>query len=102
MAKNEIIRAGRNRTLTVSEEETPALKKMITLPDELSAKSSFVDLLIHADALAVLDTIPDGCADLIIIDPPLQPEQDLPFVEIQSHVRCGVRGLFADLVQKSM
>lgn len=70
MAKNDSIRAGRNRTLTVSEEEIPALKMMITLPDELSAKSSFVDLLIHADALAVLDTIPDGCADLIIIDPP--------------------------------
>ena len=70
MAKNDSIRAGRNRTLTVSEEEIHALKKMITQPDELSAKSSFMDLLIHADALAVLDTIPDGCADLIIIDPP--------------------------------
>ena len=70
MANSDKIRAGRNRTLTVSEEEIPDLKRIITLPEELSGKSSFVDLLINADALTVLDKIPDECASLIIIDPP--------------------------------
>lgn len=70
MANSDKIRAGRNRTLTVSEEEIPDLKRIITFPEELSGKSSFVDLLINADALTVLDKIPDECASLIIIDPP--------------------------------
>lgn len=70
MANSDRIRAGRNRTLTVSEEEIPDLKRIITFPEELSGKSSFVDLLINADALTVLDKIPDECASLIIIDPP--------------------------------
>ena len=70
MVNNDKIRAGRNRTLTVSEEEIPVLKKGITLSSELSDKTSFVDMLINADALTVLDRIPDECANLIIIDPP--------------------------------
>lgn len=70
MANSDKIRAGRNRTLTVSKEEIPDLKRIITFPEELSGKSSFVDLLINADALTVLDKIPDECASLIIIDPP--------------------------------
>lgn len=70
MANSDKIRAGRNRTLTVSEEEIPDLKRIITFPEELSGKSSFVDLLINADALTVLDKIPDECASLIIIAPP--------------------------------
>ena len=70
MANNDKIRAGRNRTLTVSQEEIPALKKAIILSEALSDKTSFVDMLINADALTVLDKIPDECANLIIIDPP--------------------------------
>lgn len=86
MANSDKIRAGRNRTLTVSKEEIPDLKRIITFPDELSGKSSFVDLLINADALTVLDKIPDECASLIIIDPPLQLKQDIQFLEVQCHV----------------
>lgn len=86
MANSDKIRAGRNRTLTVSEEEIPDLKRIITLPEELFGKSSFVDLLINADALTVLDKIPDECASLIIIDPPLQLKQDIQFLEVQCHV----------------
>lgn len=86
MANSDKIRAGRNRTLTVSEEEIPDLKRIITFLEELSGKSSFVDLLINADALTVLDKIPDECASLIIIDPPLQLKQDIQFLEVQCHV----------------
>lgn len=86
MANSDKLRAGRNRTLTVSEEEIPDLKRGITLPEELFGKSSFVDLLINADALTVLDKIPDECASLIIIDPPLQLKQDIQFLEVQCHV----------------
>lgn len=64
------IRAGRNRTLTVSPEEIPALKQGITTLEDLAEMTSFVDLLIQADALAALDRIPDECAHLIIVDPP--------------------------------
>lgn len=70
MADETKNRAGRNRTLTVSAEEIPALKQGITTLEDLSGITSFVDLLIQADALAALDRIPDACAHLIIVDPP--------------------------------
>lgn len=70
MADETKIRAGRNRTLTVSPEEIPALKQGITTLEDLAEMTSFVDLLIQADALAALDRIPDECAHLIIVDPP--------------------------------
>ena len=70
MTNNNKIRADRNRTLIVSKEEIPVLKKAITLFDTISEKTSFIDALINADALTVLDKIPNECADLIIIDPP--------------------------------
>lgn len=70
MADETKIRAGRNRTLTVSPEEIPALKQGITTLEDLAKMTSFVDLLIQADALAALDRIPDECAHLIIVDPP--------------------------------
>lgn len=64
------IRAGRNRTLTVSMDEVPMLKGHIINKNEVSADMSFVDKLINGDLLEVIDYIPDYFADLIIIDPP--------------------------------
>jgi len=63
-------RADRNRTLTISNEEIPILKNGIISLGELADMTSFVDILINADAIAALDKIPNEYADLIIIDPP--------------------------------
>lgn len=65
----EKIRAGRNRTITLSQEEIPQLKsKLITL-NQLK-KGDFLDKTINGDILSTLPLLPDNFADLIIIDPP--------------------------------
>ena len=65
----EKVRAGRNRTLTVSEEEIPALEKCILGADDIKGRMAD-DVVINADLMDCIDDIPDEYFDLIIIDPP--------------------------------
>ena len=70
------MKAPNNRTLRVNDEERDALLPMI------DGKS-----LIHGDTLSVLDTLPDGFANLIIVDPPYNLKKDFgeaKFVEKSS------------------
>ena len=65
----EKVRANRNRTLTVSDSEIPALESLILQADDL--RETFTDdRIVNADLLDCLDLIPDGYFHLIIIDPP--------------------------------
>lgn len=99
MSKTEKQRAGRNRTLTLSQEEIPELKKQILTLDQFraladstnssNAKSiddktsdstiptpSFLDKTLNCDLLEALKLLPDEFADLIIIDPPYNLTKD--------------------------
>ncbi|MDR2401094.1 MAG: site-specific DNA-methyltransferase [Deferribacteraceae bacterium] len=70
-------RSPRNRTLTVSEEECQALKKKILYPQ--GEFFSIVDILnktICANLFDILDSLPKGFADLLIIDPPYNLDKD--------------------------
>ena len=69
-------KAPRNRTLTVSADEKPLLQPLLTAPDNLSAHRTASDLLICADLMEVIDRLPDGTADLVIIDPPYNLTKD--------------------------
>ena len=65
----EKVRANRNRTLTVSDSEIPALESLILQANDL--RETFTDdRIVNADLLDCLDLIPDGYFQLIIIDPP--------------------------------
>ncbi len=70
----EKIRAGRNRTITLTEMERVSLKrKLLTQKDVVSTSSTvdfYLDKTINSDLLTVLPHLPDAFADLIIIDPP--------------------------------
>ena len=69
MAMPEKVRAGRNRTLTVSGAEIPSLEDGILSADDI--RESFVDnSIINADLFDCIDYIPDGHFSLIIADPP--------------------------------
>lgn len=69
------IRAGRNRTLTICDNEIPDLEKHITSTDDL--KKAFADnSVINADIFDCLDYIPNGYFNLIIIDPPYNLDKD--------------------------
>ena len=77
--KNEKAKAPRNRTLTLTEDEIPSLKESLLTLGDLSANQGesasaslpqILDKTINADLLEALPLLPDGFADLIIIDPP--------------------------------
>lgn len=79
----EKIRAGRNRTLTVSQQEIPALEKQLKSVSDI--KESFIDdCVINADLLDCLDFIPNRYFDLIIIDPPYNLAKDFNGKKFQS------------------
>ena len=68
-------RATRNRTLTVTAEEIPALETLVSEGDDL--RDGFRDdMLVNADLLDCLDLIPDAHFDLIILDPPYNLDKD--------------------------
>ncbi len=68
-------RAGRNRTITITAEERSELKKGITTVQSFDA-AQWEDTIVCADLLDIIDRIPDGMADLIIIDPPYNLSKD--------------------------
>ncbi len=71
----EKIRAGRNKTLTISDSEMPDLEKSILHVDDIQA--SFPDdSIVNADLYDCLDLIPDNRFSLIIVDPPYNLDKD--------------------------
>ena len=78
--KDEKVKAPRNRTLVLSEEEIPSLKKeFLTINDLRSFQNDasvpvdvekILDKTINSDLFEALPLLPDEFADLIIIDPP--------------------------------
>lgn len=74
--KNVKIRAGRNRTLTVSETEIPNLETSLYNLSELQEQGYKDDTIINADLYECLDYIPNDYYDLIIIDPPYNLDKD--------------------------
>ena len=68
-------RAGRNKTLTISESEAAELQSKLLTADTID-DNSLIDSIIRADMLEVIDRLPDHFADLIIIDPPYNLERN--------------------------
>ena len=68
-------RAGRNKTITLTEEERGELGKMIVTAHSFDA-ARWENTIVCADLLEVIDRVPDGVADLIIIDPPYNLSKD--------------------------
>ena len=62
--------APRNRTLTIQQDEIPALQQRLIYKDNLLQGADYLNHTICADLLEVLDLLPDAFADLIVIDPP--------------------------------
>ena len=70
------MRAERNKTLTIIDDELPCLTRAITRLDQIGDDFLFNDKTINADVLDVLPLMPDEYADLIIIDPPYNLSKD--------------------------
>jgi len=63
-------RAPRNKTITVSADEREALQAMLLTANDIHHGGEWYDHVVCADVNDVLHFLPDGFADLIIIDPP--------------------------------
>ena len=68
-------RANRNRTITLTDDERRELRQQISTAHTFDA-SQTEDTIVCADLLKIIDQIPDGIADLIIIDPPYNLSKD--------------------------
>lgn len=68
-------RANRNRTIILTADERRELKQQMVTADTFDAADS-ENTIVCADLLEVIDQIPDGIADLIIIDPPYNLSKD--------------------------
>lgn len=68
MEKKE--RAANNRTLTLEPQEVEGLKNRLLTESNTSAETDIVNRTLNGDILQMLEFVPDGFADLIIIDPP--------------------------------
>ncbi|MDR0790196.1 MAG: site-specific DNA-methyltransferase [Bacteroidales bacterium] len=73
------IRAGRNRTLRVENDEIQSFSKLLLNANDVATNSS-IDCLknktICANLFDVIDELPKGFADLVIIDPPYNLDKD--------------------------
>lgn len=69
-------RAERNRTLTILPQEEEVLKKNIETLETVSWSKDFINKTVNANLMDVLPLIPDGFANLIIIDPPYNLTKD--------------------------
>jgi len=74
----EKVRAGRNQTLNVSEEEYKIYSKKLLIDSKQAdfTLETIKNKTILGDLFSVIDKIPEGIADLIIIDPPYNLSKD--------------------------
>ena len=63
-------RAKNNRTLTLNNEEIDGLRARLLTKENIHSASEITNRTINGDLLEMLEFVPDGFADLIIIDPP--------------------------------
>ena len=63
-------RAKNNRTLTLNSEEIDGLRSRLLTKENIHSAAEITNRTINGDLLEMLEFVPDGFADLIIIDPP--------------------------------
>ena len=78
------MRAKRNRTLTIADDERPRLKSDITRLEDIGGDFTFDNKTINAGISDILPLMPDNYADLIIIDPPYNLSKDFNGVKFSS------------------
>lgn len=64
------IRAGRNRTLTLSNSDLSVLRKRLVKINKPTSLESIENKTIHQDIFEVIDYLPDRFVDLVFVDPP--------------------------------
>lgn len=68
-------RAGRNRTVTLNDDEIENLKKRLVKLENIK-ETGILNKTLNGDLFSMIDYVPDEFADLIIIDPPYNLTKD--------------------------
>lgn len=87
MEKKE--RAANNRTLTLEPQEVEGLKNRLLTESNISAETDIVNRTLNGDILKMLEFVPDGFADLIIIDPPYNLSKNFNGMKFASRSQEG-------------
>lgn len=87
MEKKE--RAANNRTLTLEPEEVEGLKNRLLTESNISAETDIVNRTLNGDILKMLEFVPEGFADLIIIDPPYNLSKNFNGMKFASRSQEG-------------
>lgn len=87
MEKKE--RAANNRTLTLEPQEVEGLKNRLLTESNISAETDIVNSTLNGDILKMLEFVPDGFADLIIIDPPYNLSKNFNGMKFASRSQEG-------------
>ena len=82
-------RAANNRTLTLESEEIEGLKSRLLTESNISAETDIVNRTLNGDILQMLEFVPDGFADLIIIDPPYNLSKNFNGMKFASRSQEG-------------
>ncbi len=82
-------RAANNRTLTLEPQEIEGLKKRLLTESNISAETDIVNRTLNGDILQMLEFVPDGFADLIIIDPPYNLSKNFNGMKFASRSQEG-------------
>lgn len=64
------VRAPRNRTLTVTEQEREGFRGKLLYADNPMSIDSMINKTICADLFSIVDSLPSSFVDLLVIDPP--------------------------------
>lgn len=87
MEKKE--RAANNRTLTLEPQEVEGLKSRLLTESNISAETDIVNRTLNGDILQMLEFVPEGFADLIIIDPPYNLSKNFNGMKFASRSQEG-------------
>lgn len=73
---NEKARAPRNRTLTLTDSDYAQHREKLLRPQSSYSADELTDKILNANLFEVLDALPDGFVDLLIVDPPYNLSKD--------------------------
>lgn len=80
----EKVRAGRNRTLVLTETDRKELPRYLSHIDGVCVANDIIGKIIHQDLFKIIDFLPVGFADLLVIDPPYNLSKDFAGMKFKS------------------
>lgn len=84
MSAKHTVKAARNKTITISEEEEASLLQFLFHPSAASERSDFENKIICSDFFAAVKSAPDNFVDLVFADPPYNLDKNFRSVKFKA------------------